>query len=125
MWEWARKSLTLARELGDPPTLATCTALTGFADACVGLIEDAKRHTVDAAGCIDALSDEQLAQRLDAGLFLMAAELHLDGSRVGVSTGCARCASGARPARASCCPPWRRRCRRAPSCSAASTRPSR
>ena len=49
MWEWARKSLTLARELGDPPTLASSTALTGFADACVGLIEDAKRHTVDAA----------------------------------------------------------------------------
>ncbi|WP_053227591.1 helix-turn-helix transcriptional regulator [Solirubrobacter soli] len=77
-WEWSRKGLALAGGLGDPAILAACTAQSAIADACVGLIEDAKRHTAEAAAMVDALSDEQLAQRLDAALFVMGAELHLD-----------------------------------------------
>ena len=78
MWEWSRKSLAVARELDDPAFEAAATALAATADAFAGLIEDAERHCDAAAKQFDALTDEQLAQRLDAGLFLMAAELHLD-----------------------------------------------
>ncbi len=78
MWEWSRKSLAVARELDDPALEAAATALAATADAFAGLIEDAERHCDAAAKQFDALTDEQLAQRLDAGLFLMAAELHLD-----------------------------------------------
>jgi DNA-binding CsgD family transcriptional regulator len=78
MWEWARKALAVAAELDDPALLAAATALAASADAFAGLIEDARRHCDAAAKRFDALSDEQLAQRLDAGLVLTGAELHLD-----------------------------------------------
>ena len=78
MWEWARKALAVARELDDPPGLAASTAMAAMADAFVGLIDDAQRHCTEAAALVDALPDEQLALRIDAGLYLMGAELHLD-----------------------------------------------
>ncbi len=81
MWEWARKGLAIARELDDPLVLAAATAQTAIADACAGLIPDALEHAAQAAALVDALTDEQLAQRLDAGLFVMGAELHLDRFR--------------------------------------------
>ena len=124
MWEWTRKALAVARELGDPPLEAATTALAATADAFAGLIDDAQRHCEQAARQFDALTDEQLAQRLDAGLFLAGAELHLDhferarahGQRtldVGRATGqgfllpallpalgaCTRCSEGSRRAR--------------------------
>ena len=78
MWEWTRKALAVARELGDPPLVAATTALAATADAFAGLIDDAQRHCDAGREQFDALTDEQLAQRLDAGLFLAGAELHLD-----------------------------------------------
>jgi DNA-binding CsgD family transcriptional regulator len=78
MWEVGRKALAVSRTLDDAPTLAASTAFVAFADACVGLIDDAQRHCDEAAALVDALPDELLAQRVDAGLHLMGAELHLD-----------------------------------------------
>ena len=78
MWEWSRKALAVARELADPPLLAATTALAASADAFAGQIEDGLKHCEQAAKLVDGLTDEQLGERLDAGLFLMGAELHLD-----------------------------------------------
>ena len=78
MWEWGRKGLAVAQTMDDAPTLAASTAFAALADACVGLIDDAQRHCDEAAALVDALPDELLAQRVDAGMHLMGAELHLD-----------------------------------------------
>ncbi len=78
MWEWGRKGLAVAQTMDDAPTLAASMAFASFADACVGLIDDAQRHCDEAAALFDSLPDELLAQRVDAGMHLMGAELHLD-----------------------------------------------
>ncbi len=78
MWELGRKALAVSHTFEDPPTLAASTAFAAIADAFVGMVDDAQRHCDDAAALVDALPDELLAQRLDAGLHLMGAELHLD-----------------------------------------------
>ena len=78
MWEWGRKGLAVAQTMDDAPTLAASTAFAALADAFVGLIDDAQRHCDEAAALVDALPDELLAQRVDAGMHLMGAELHLD-----------------------------------------------
>ena len=66
------QGVAVARELDDPPLVAATTALAAVADAFAGLIDDAQRHCAQAARLFDALTDEQLAQRLDGGLFLWA-----------------------------------------------------
>ncbi|HEX6023689.1 MAG TPA: AAA family ATPase [Solirubrobacter sp.] len=78
MWELGRKALAVSQTFEDPPTLAASTAFAALADAFVGMVDDAQRHCDEAAALVDALPDELLVQRLDAGLHLMGAELHLD-----------------------------------------------
>lgn len=78
MWEWGRKALAAARTLDDPPALAASTAMAALGDAFAGRIDDAQRHCDAASRLVDALPDEQFAQRVDAGLHLMGAELYLD-----------------------------------------------
>ncbi|MDA0174750.1 helix-turn-helix transcriptional regulator, partial [Solirubrobacter taibaiensis] len=78
MWEWGRKGLAVSRTLDDPPALAASTAFAALADAFVGLLDDAHAHCDAAARLVDSLPDEQFAQRVDAGLHLMGAELYLD-----------------------------------------------
>ena len=90
MWEWARKALAVAVTIDDAPTLAASTALAAVADAFTGMVADAQTHCDEAAALVDTLPDELLAQRIDAGLHLMGAELHLSrfaaGRRHGLRT---------------------------------------
>lgn len=78
MWEWGRKALAVAKTLDDPPGLAASAAMAALGDAFAGRIVDALVHCDEASRLVDALPDEQFAQRVDAGLHLMGAELHLD-----------------------------------------------
>ncbi len=90
MWEAARKALAVAVALDDAPTLAASTALAAVADAFVTMIGDAREHCDAACALVDGLPDDLLAQRFDAGLYLMGAELHLNrfatGRRHGLRT---------------------------------------
>ena len=87
----------------------------------------------EAAALIDALTDEELARRLDALVDLAGAEIYLDRFEEAGSTPNARCRSDGQPARTSCSPEstrpsaWPGACSagwpKPPSCSTPRSRP--
>src|SRR5215207_5210840 len=77
MQDWASRAVTVARRLGEPP-LAAAVAMLALAEAMTGAGERARADHSEAAALIDALSDEELALRIDAAVWLAGAELYLD-----------------------------------------------
>src|SRR5215210_4110552 len=76
--EWAARALAVARPLGDLPVTAAAAGILALACAFVGAIDAGEASCAEAAGLIDAMSDAQLAIRLDAIAYLTGAESHLD-----------------------------------------------
>jgi ATP/maltotriose-dependent transcriptional regulator MalT len=75
---WAGRALATSRHLGSPPLTAAAAACAAFAGALDGAIAEAQAHRSEAAALVDAMSDQELAERLDAAVNLGGAELYLD-----------------------------------------------
>ena len=75
---WATKAVEAAGPLGDRSLMAAALAIRAAGAAMAGLGAQAQQHRDEAAELIDALSDEELARRLDALAHLSSAELYLD-----------------------------------------------
>src|SRR5512132_1606013 len=78
MHDWAGPAVSAAAVLGDPPLMAAALAMPALADAMTGMGDRARSHRADAAALVDSLSDDELSRRLDAAVWLAAAELYLD-----------------------------------------------
>jgi ATP/maltotriose-dependent transcriptional regulator MalT len=76
--EWAGRALNTTRLLDDPPLHATALAMVALADTLRGAGEQAQEGVTQAAAAIDALSDDELARRVDAAIWLAAAEYYAD-----------------------------------------------
>ena len=75
---WAERALSAARTLGSPPLTAAALALLTYAATLDGAMAEAKDTWSEAVVLVDALSDGELALRLDAAVNLAAAELDLE-----------------------------------------------
>ena len=75
---WAERALCAARTLGSPPLTAAALALLTYAATLDGAMAEAKDTWSEAVVLVDALSDDELALRLDAAVNLAAAELDLE-----------------------------------------------
>ena len=78
MREAAERALEHARRHGDPRLIATAAAVLTLATAWGGATEAAEAPRAEAAQLVDAMSDAQLAGRIDAAAHLAAAELYMD-----------------------------------------------
>jgi ATP/maltotriose-dependent transcriptional regulator MalT len=78
MLDWAHPAVTAARQIDDPPLTAAAVAMLALADAMTGAGERFEADLSEAASLVDSLSDDELAQRLDAAAWLAGAELYLD-----------------------------------------------
>jgi ATP/maltotriose-dependent transcriptional regulator MalT len=78
MSEWARRSVDEADALGDPPLRAAAHATLALTCSWMSDIDGAMTARDSAAEIVDALTDDQLAERLDAPSSLAAAETYLD-----------------------------------------------
>ena len=78
MLDWAQPAVNAAKQLDDPPLTAAAVAMLALADAMTGAGERFEADLSEAATLVDALSDDELAQRLDAAAWLAGAELYLD-----------------------------------------------
>ena len=78
MRDWAARALTAAHRLGDRPLTAAALAALALACASAGAFAEAEAHRAEAAALVDALSDDELALRLDAAANLATAEVYLD-----------------------------------------------
>ena len=76
--QWSLRALEAAEHVPDLPLIAAAAATTAIAYAFEGATDDAERYRHQAATLIDAMSDEQLSQRLDAIASLAGAESYLD-----------------------------------------------
>ena len=74
MRDWAARALAAAHRLGDRPLTAAALAALALACASAGAFAEAEAHRADAAALVDALSDDELALRLDAAANLATAE---------------------------------------------------
>ena len=78
MRDWATQALGAARPLGVNPLTAAAAAVLTLAVAFTGAIAEAEKQRLEGVALVDALSDAELALRLDAASNLAAAELYLD-----------------------------------------------
>jgi DNA-binding CsgD family transcriptional regulator len=76
MRAWGERALGVARDL-DQSLAAASLAVLAVASAYMGPIPEAEAYRSEAATLMDALADEQLADRLDALTNLSAADLYL------------------------------------------------
>jgi ATP/maltotriose-dependent transcriptional regulator MalT len=76
--EWARQAVGTARPLADRVLTATALAMLALTDAMAGASEQARTERSEAAEAIDALADADLADHLEALVWLAAAELYID-----------------------------------------------
>jgi ATP/maltotriose-dependent transcriptional regulator MalT len=75
---WAGRALEVARSLGDEPLKASAAAILAWGAGLSGVIPEAEAYRSEAAALVDALSDRDLALRLDSAVNLAGAELYLD-----------------------------------------------
>jgi len=75
---WAERAVSSAESLGDRPLTAAAFAVRTLAAALSGAVAAARAYRVEASEFVDALSDEELARRLDALAHLATAEMYLD-----------------------------------------------
>ena len=78
MRAWAARAVDAAAQLGDRALIAGALAVRALAGAVGGTAAEGQAHRAEAANLIDALSDDELAGRLDALAHLATAELYLD-----------------------------------------------
>jgi DNA-binding CsgD family transcriptional regulator len=78
MYKWAERALSAARPLESQPLTAAALGTLAYAAALSGAMRRADTHRSEAAAIVDALSDQDLALRLDAAVNLAAAELDLE-----------------------------------------------
>jgi DNA-binding NarL/FixJ family response regulator/tetratricopeptide (TPR) repeat protein len=78
MREAAERALAAARPLGDRPLTATAASVLALACAWGGMTSDAEDARQEAVALVEAMSDDELASRIDAPAYLAAAELYLD-----------------------------------------------
>ena len=78
MRDCAVQALEISRRLGDPTLVGVAAAVSAFATACTGPVDEAIAHRAEAATQVDSQSDEELARRLDACAWLSSAEYYLD-----------------------------------------------
>ena len=76
--EMGRSALETARKLGDRALLAAAAAALALGEAAAGEIGAAREHHEEALGLIEALSDAELAPRLEALYYLGWAENYLE-----------------------------------------------
>jgi DNA-binding CsgD family transcriptional regulator len=75
---WARQAVDAAKAIGDPALHAAALATLARALAWGGDPNRGEAVHAEATAIVDALSDEQLARRLDAAVELAGAEIYLD-----------------------------------------------
>jgi DNA-binding CsgD family transcriptional regulator len=73
-----RGALETAHGSGDRPLLAAAAAALALGEAAAGQIEDAREHHAEALELIEALTDTELAPRLEALYYLGWAENYLE-----------------------------------------------
>jgi ATP/maltotriose-dependent transcriptional regulator MalT len=78
MRDAAERALAAARPLGDRPLTATAAAVLTLACAWGGATGAAEAPRSEAVALVEAMSDDELARRIDAAAHLSAAELYLD-----------------------------------------------
>jgi DNA-binding CsgD family transcriptional regulator len=78
MPEWGEKAVAAASTIGNRPLRAAAAGAHLMACALGGRIDEALRNRPEVIELIDDLSDEELAERLDAIGCLTAAEMYLD-----------------------------------------------
>lgn len=78
MRDWADRATSAADALGNAPLRAAALAMPALAGAMAGAGACARADRDDAAAFVDGLSDDELSRRLDAAVWLAAAELYLD-----------------------------------------------
>jgi DNA-binding CsgD family transcriptional regulator/tetratricopeptide (TPR) repeat protein len=76
MADWGARATDAARQLGDPVLQATAVAAYARAAAFVAATQQAEVACTEAAALVDALSDDELARRLDAAVHLASAEFY-------------------------------------------------
>jgi ATP/maltotriose-dependent transcriptional regulator MalT len=76
--EWAGQALETTSSLDEPPLNVSALAMVALADAMRGAGRQAEAGVAEAEGLMDALSDDELAGRLDAAVWLAAAEFYSD-----------------------------------------------
>ena len=77
MGEWGERALTAARPLCEPRLAAASNAILAVANAFSGAIPQAEARCTKAAAILTAVSDRDLAPRLDALAYIATAELYL------------------------------------------------
>ncbi|MGH3118117.1 MAG: LuxR C-terminal-related transcriptional regulator, partial [Gaiellales bacterium] len=75
---WAGRALDIARSLGNEPLTASAAAILAWGAGLSGAILEAEAYRSEAGALVDALSDGELALRLDSAVNLAGAELYLD-----------------------------------------------
>jgi DNA-binding CsgD family transcriptional regulator len=78
MREAAEEALEAARPLGDRPLIAAASAALLLADAFAGATAAAEARRPEVVALVEAMSDEELARRIDGAANLAVAELFLD-----------------------------------------------
>jgi DNA-binding NarL/FixJ family response regulator len=78
MHEAAERAVNAARGLGDAPLTAAALAELALADSLMGDGERAESNRSEAAALVDSLSDDELANHLQAPTWLAGVELYLD-----------------------------------------------
>jgi DNA-binding CsgD family transcriptional regulator len=76
--EMGLRALATAREVGDRPLIAAAAAALCLAETTAGHVVEADEHRREARAEVDALSDAELAQRLEALYHLAWAETYLE-----------------------------------------------
>jgi DNA-binding CsgD family transcriptional regulator len=75
---YALRARELASRLDDRPLAASASAILAWGAGLTGAVEDGEAYRTEAAALVDALSDRELAPRLDAAINVGLAELYLD-----------------------------------------------
>jgi DNA-binding NarL/FixJ family response regulator len=87
-WEssrrWGDRALAVVRPLGDAPLTAAAAAAVASSLAYAGESAEAERYRAEAAALVDAMSDPELAVRLDAAAQLAGAEVYLGRAAEGL-----------------------------------------
>jgi DNA-binding NarL/FixJ family response regulator len=78
MRDWAQRGLRVATTIGDRSLMASGAALLALARAFLGEVEPAAAACDEAAALVAAMSETELAARLDAATNLAAAEYYLE-----------------------------------------------
>lgn len=85
--EWGLRALEVAEALQDRPLTAAAAAAAANACAFEWRTAEAEEHLRSAVALVDAMPDEELAQRLDVMAYLTSAEVHLNRSEAIVAHG--------------------------------------